>query len=105
MRVAVVFILRRFARDLPWLVAVAVVITAGFVAVPLVLGDASTSEALETGIALSIGMVAILPTVWLRFRVVRELGGRRTMLALAVAAVWGGMVILLALPMLNALDA
>lgn len=105
MRDTVVFILRRFIRDLPWLVPVAAVITAGFIVVPLVLGDASSEEALETGIALSIGMVAILPTIWLRFRILRELGGRRSALAYAMAAAWGGSVILLALPILNALDA
>lgn len=105
MRNDVGFVLRHFARDLPWLVAIATVIGAGFTVVPLLLADASVDEALETGAALSIGLAAILPTLWVRYRTIRELGGRRTGIALAMAVAWGALVFLVAWPFLASLDA
>lgn len=105
MREEALFVLRRFARDLPWLTAIVVVLAVGFMVVPTLIDRRPFEESLRFGAGLGIGMVAIVPLIWIRFRVIRELGGRRTALAFLMGAVWAAVVILLALPFLDSLEA
>lgn len=100
----VAFILRHFVHDLPWLAAIVILVGAGFALWPLLFGDGSVEQALDTGAAFAIGFAAILPVLWLRYRTVRNLGGRRTGIAVAMAIAWAAMILVLAWPFLESLD-
>ncbi len=102
MREHAAVILRRLVDDLPWLVAIAALLAAGFVVVMLAGGE-PFGRALGAGAGISIGLVAVMPIIWIRRRS-RELGGRRTAIAFGMAVVWGGSVVLVTLPFLNWLD-